>query len=167
MLSFTSFGVPIVFAGILLVSMTVGVACMWGSVWHRRPWQSEQLFPDAVPETPKLWDLFTDDLLDSKYADATWGSLQPFSVARVPDSRPENGGSVLVPLQRMQRAKASQSKVGDKCNSASHDLLQIAVAISMPCAQRSARNAHSTDGDWQPDLFCIGLRWETVAELDV
>jgi hypothetical protein len=68
MFSFSSFGVPIVFGAILLVSMSVGVTCIW-DVWRRR---GPLYFPVEINlEVPKMWDLVPEDPLDE-----LWRNLQ-------------------------------------------------------------------------------------------
>ncbi|KAJ7918420.1 hypothetical protein B0H13DRAFT_1992877 [Mycena leptocephala] len=54
MFSFSSFGTPIIFAGLLLISMTVGVTCIWDMRNRGPPYLRQR-----TQEKPKLWDLFT------------------------------------------------------------------------------------------------------------
>ncbi|KAJ6582968.1 hypothetical protein DFH09DRAFT_1145042 [Mycena vulgaris] len=166
MFSFTSYGVPVIFAAALLISMSVGAACMW-DMWRRRP-QISYLLAEVDSKIPTLWDLLTEDPIGSKFEDGIWGNLLPLSVTRIttePPPRPTTDDTdMLTTMQRMQRAHKA-SGMGDDSR-ASQDLLQIAVAIAMPFAQLPPRNA-TDEISGEPLLYCIGLHRATVTDLEV
>lgn len=64
---------PIVFAAVLLLAMTVGVSCIW-DMWRRAP-RIASISPELGPERPQLWDLFIEDPVGSKYDDTVWENL--------------------------------------------------------------------------------------------
>ncbi|KAJ7734548.1 hypothetical protein DFH07DRAFT_844701 [Mycena maculata] len=164
MFSFGSFGVPIVFAAVLLIAMTIGVTCIW-DMWTRGD-QIASYHPDTDSERPKLCDLFIEDPVGSRYADTVWGSLLPFAVTR--SATTEQG--TMIPakidimtrptiLQRIRRKQASWDEFGG-----AYHHLQIAVAIALPSAPCSSCMGEI---DREALTYCIGLHETTVAGLDL
>lgn len=91
MFSFSSFGVPVVFAGVLFLSMVVGVTCIW-DMWHGRA-RPNRLNTEL--ERPRFWDLCTEEPVGVKYKDAMWGNIMPFSVAA---ERPLKDGATTIQI---------------------------------------------------------------------
>ncbi|KAJ6557924.1 hypothetical protein B0H19DRAFT_123370 [Mycena capillaripes] len=150
MFSFSTFGIPIIFAGVFLISMTVGVTCIWDM------WRRDAIVPlsEKDSEIPRLWDFFIEDPVGSKYGDVTWAKILPFSVTRIRTEshlRPAKTNNIPPTTLRHKRT-ANDPEVG---NSTPQEYLQIAVVIAMPCAHR-LRNA-SEKAHNEPPVCCIGL----------
>ncbi|KAJ6614587.1 hypothetical protein B0H10DRAFT_1950563 [Mycena sp. CBHHK59/15] len=140
MFAFSSFGVPIVFATVLLLCMVVGVTCIW-DVWPRRP-SSPSFDPESNTERPKLWDLFTEIPVGLNYEGAKWGNL----LSPVPP--PVGTGVPFFTIQPRTKhvETVHERRGGAACGSEkSQNHIQLAVTIAMPCARQLSRISACTD----------------------
>ncbi|KAJ6478757.1 hypothetical protein C8R47DRAFT_1322895 [Mycena vitilis] len=159
MFSFSSFGLPIVFAAVILLSVTAGVCCIW-DMWGRPP--SLESSPSETAEIPKIWDFLVEDPVGSDHA--IWGEVLPFSATLIrPESPVANIGmteSDTVPDLRPMERSGKAPETGNTSPSVLPDHLQIAVAIAMPSRPRPPYDM--TDDSLVP-AYCIGLHQTTLS----
>ncbi|KAJ7032023.1 hypothetical protein C8F04DRAFT_1396926 [Mycena alexandri] len=166
MLSFSSFGVPLVFVAILLLSIVVGITCVW-DMRNRRGTlvsQAENLDPD---QKPKIWDFVAENINQSgyEYQDAKWENIVPLSVARRSESRVPAVAAALTILQRIRHPR-KVSDVEIKPDIPCLDRLEIAVVIAMPQPSQNASDSSEDEMEDKSTEFYIGLHQATILGLD-
>ncbi|KAJ7665955.1 hypothetical protein DFH06DRAFT_1127133 [Mycena polygramma] len=170
MFSFSSFGLPIVFAAVILLSVTAGVCCIW-DMWGRPP--SLESSPSETAEMPKLWDLLIEDPLGSNHA--IWGELliltapsQPLSATLIrTESQAIHTGmtenDTAMDLRPMEPSGKAPETGNTSPSVSLADHLQIAVAIAMPSPPRPRNAPYDMTDDSLVPVYCIGLHQTTVS----